>query len=68
MTPDMRWLERIFRTVVGVGLLGFYGALPVPWRYLTLLGLVFVATGICGFCPNWHVVRQRDIGSGGPAI
>lgn len=66
MTPNMRSSERIFRIVLGVGLLGLYGALPVPWRYLTLLGLVLVATGISGFCPAWYLLRRSDVGPGGP--
>lgn len=67
MTPNMRPWERIFRIVAGVGLLGLYGALPAPWRYLTLVGLVLVATGLSGFFPAWHFLRRRDVGSGGPA-
>ena len=63
MTPNMRPWERILRIVAGVGLLGLYGALPAPWRYLTLLGLVLVATGLSGFCPAWHILRRRDVGS-----
>jgi hypothetical protein len=66
MTPNMRSPERIFRIVLGMGLLGLYGALPTPWRYLTLLGLVLVATGISGFCPAWLFLRRRDVGPGGP--
>ncbi len=67
MTPNIRSPERIFRIVVGVGLLGLYGALPVPWRYLTLLGLILVATGVSGFCPAWQLLGRRDAGSRGPS-
>jgi len=67
MTTNMRLSERVIRIVLGVGLLGLYGALPVPWRYFTLLGLILIATGISGFCPAWHLLRRRDIRSGGSA-
>jgi len=33
-------LDRGARLVIGVALLGLYGALESPWRYLTLLGLI----------------------------
>jgi hypothetical protein len=32
-------------------ILGLYGALPTPWRYLTLIGLFPFGTAITGFCP-----------------
>lgn len=67
MTPNIRSWERIFRIVLGVGLLGLYGALPAPWRYLTLIGIILVATGISGFCPAWYFMRRGDVGHGGPA-
>jgi hypothetical protein len=68
MTPNMRMPERVIRIIVGVGLLGLYGALPAPWRYLTLFGLILIGTGISGFCPAWHLLQRRDAAShGGPA-
>lgn len=67
MTPNIRLPERIFRIALGVVVLGLYGALPVPWRYFTLLGLVLVATGVSGFCPAWHLLGRRDAGTRGPS-
>ena len=67
MTSNMGLSERVIRSVLGVGLLGLYGALPVPWRYFALLGLVLIATGISGFCPAWHLLRRRNIQGGGSA-
>jgi hypothetical protein len=32
-------------------ILGLYGALPEPWRYLTLVGLLPFGTALTGFCP-----------------
>jgi hypothetical protein len=49
-------LDRILRLVLGVALLGLYGALDAPWKYLTLLGLVFIATAATGFCPLYRLV------------
>ena len=44
-------LERVVRGVVGIMILGLYGALTPPWQYLTLLGLVPLASALTGFCP-----------------
>jgi Protein of unknown function (DUF2892) len=43
--------DRALRLVLGILLLGLYGALPTPWRYLTLLGLVPLGSALTGYCP-----------------
>ena len=43
--------ERMARLVVGVMILGLYGALDAPWRYLTLIGLLPLGSALTGFCP-----------------
>lgn len=43
--------DRALRLVVGVLLLGLYGSLPTPWRYLTLVGLVPLGSALTGYCP-----------------
>ena len=37
---NISWPDRVARLVVGAGILGLFGALPAPWRYLTLVGLI----------------------------
>lgn len=64
MPTNMRMLERVVRVVLGIMLLGLFGALPSPWRYLTMIGLVPIATGITGFCPLYHYLRRHDNASG----
>jgi hypothetical protein len=49
-------IDRIIRLVLGVGLLGLYGALDPPLKYFTLLGLVLVATAFSGFCPLYRLL------------
>ncbi len=44
-------LERIARLVVGIVILGLYGALEPPGRYLTLIGLLPLGSALTGFCP-----------------
>ena len=51
MVRNMGWFDRILRLVIGVLILGLYGALEPPWRYLTLIGLIPLASGLTGFCP-----------------
>lgn len=63
-TPD-----RLIRLIVGVALLGLYGALDPPWKYLTLVGLIPLGTAIMGYCPlyaaiGWNRHARND---GGPA-
>lgn len=43
--------ERVVRLVVGILILGLYGALDAPWRYITLVGLIPLGSALTGFCP-----------------
>jgi hypothetical protein len=51
MTCNVGRIERVLRGVVGVMILGLYGALTPPWQYLTLIGLIPLGTALTGFCP-----------------
>ena len=51
MTRNVGRLERVVRGVVGVMILGLYGALTPPWQYLTLIGLIPLGSALTGFCP-----------------
>ena len=53
MTRNMSALERAVRLIVGIVILGLYGALSPPWKYLTLIGLVPLGTALTGFCPMY---------------
>jgi hypothetical protein len=57
MTRNVGRLDRALRLIVGVMLLGLYGALDPPIKYFTLLGLVLVATALSGFCPLYALFR-----------
>ncbi|MDH4348053.1 MAG: DUF2892 domain-containing protein [Gemmatimonadota bacterium] len=48
-------VDRAIRLVIGVVVLGLYGAAEPPFKYLTLLGLIPVATGLSGFCPLYRL-------------
>jgi hypothetical protein len=51
MNHNVGTWDRALRVVVGVLLLGLYGALTPPLRYFTLIGLVLIATAMMGRCP-----------------
>lgn len=59
-------LDRGIRIALGVGILALFFAYPQSeWRYLALLGLVPLVTGIVGTCPLYSLLgmstcqRQR---------
>ena len=56
MATNVTWPERIVRLVIGLGILGLFGALPEPWRYLTLVGLLPLGTGLTGHCPLYAAI------------
>jgi len=56
MTRNVGLIDRAVRLIIGVALLGLYGALESPWRYLTLLGLIFIATAVTAACPVYGLL------------
>lgn len=56
MVQNAGRVDRAVRLVLGVMLLGLFGALESPWRYLTLLGLVLIATALSGVCPLYRLL------------
>ena len=51
MTRNLGTFERILRLVIGVMILGLYGALDPPWKFVTLIGLIPFGSALTGFCP-----------------
>jgi hypothetical protein len=56
--------DRVIRVVIGVLLLGLYGALEPPGRYLTLIGLIPLGTGLLGSCPLYRVLGFSTVKGG----
>lgn len=48
---NLGWIDRVIRILLGIVVLGLYGALDPPLRYVTLLGLIPLGTGLIGRCP-----------------
>ena len=59
MTRNMSTLDRILRLIAGIVILGLYGALPAPWKYLTLVGLIPLGTALTGYCPTYAMLGRR---------
>jgi hypothetical protein len=53
---NVGFLDRAIRLVIGVLLLGLYGALDPPLRYVTLIGLLPVGTALTGRCPLYALL------------
>jgi len=53
MTRNLGGIERIVRLVLGIMILGLYGALEPPARYFTLIGLLPLGSALTGFCPMY---------------
>jgi hypothetical protein len=52
-------VERGVRILAGLMILGLYGALDSPWKYLTLIGLVPLGTGLVGHCPVYKALGRK---------
>jgi hypothetical protein len=56
MPRNMGRLDRVIRLVIGIMILGLYGALEPPMRYLTLVGLIPLGTALLGNCPIYSLL------------
>jgi DUF2892 family protein len=69
MSTNVGRADRIARFILGGVVLGLYGALDAPWKYLTLLGLIPLGTSLTGFCPFYAAIgwnRRRTSTGGAP--
>jgi len=54
-------IDRIIRALLGLGILGLYGALDAPAKYFTLLGLIPFATALTGRCPVYRAMNFQTV-------
>jgi Protein of unknown function (DUF2892) len=59
MFRNLGMTERVLRVLIGLGVLGLYGALDAPWKYVTLVGLIPLGTGLVGHCPAYRVLGWK---------
>ena len=50
-------VDRLIRLVLGILILGLYGATSPPLQYLTLLGLIPLGTALTGNCPLYTLLN-----------
>lgn len=48
-------LDRTARIIIGLILLSLPFWLDTPWRWLGLVGLMPLTTGLAGRCPGYHL-------------
>ncbi len=73
MTTNEGALDRVVRLFGGLALLTLLAVGPVPgWGLVGLVGLIGVATGLVGYCPNYTLLgidtlsgRVRQTRTGG---
>ena len=66
MAHNVGTVDRLFRVLLGIVILGLYGALEPPLRYLTLVGLIPLGTGILGNCPLYRILGISTAKGGSP--
>jgi hypothetical protein len=59
MVRNLGTPTRIACLAAGVMILGLFGALPSPWRYATLIGLIPLGAAIGGQCPVCAPVGRK---------
>lgn len=65
MKANVGTIDRLFRIVVGVGLIaaGFLAGLAAPWNYVAMgVGAVLALTAIISFCPLYAVIGANTCG------
>jgi hypothetical protein len=50
--------ERIIRIIVGVALLGLLLTNKNPWRWIGLIGVLPLLTGLVGWCPFYTWITR----------
>jgi len=61
MKRNMSVFDRAARLILGVVILGLYGALTPPWKYVTLIGLIPLGTALTGFCPLYAAIGRKHV-------
>jgi hypothetical protein len=59
MVRNLGTVQRVVHVGVGLMILGLYGALDAPWKYLTLVGLLVLGSGLVGHCPVSRMLGSR---------
>ncbi|HEX7954118.1 MAG TPA: DUF2892 domain-containing protein [Burkholderiales bacterium] len=58
MTVNMERPDRLMRIAAGLALLGVVLLVPGHWRWLGLIGVLPLATGLLGWCPIYALLAR----------
>lgn len=58
MTVNMERPDRLMRIAAGLALLGVVLLVPGHWRWLGLIGVLPLATGLLGWCPLYALLAR----------
>jgi len=56
MTANVGRTDRILRIIVGIVLIALYFVLGGPVRYVGIIGLIALGTGLVSFCPLYSLL------------
>jgi hypothetical protein len=62
MTKNVGNIDRILRVVVGLALLASLAVLEGSARWLGLIGVVLLVTGVFSFCPAYRLINLNTCG------
>ena len=62
MTSNLGSIDRMLRIIVGVGVLSLLFVLEGNLRWLGLIGLVPLVTGVFSFCPLYAALGVKTCG------
>ena len=57
MTKNVKSLDRMIRVVLGIIVLCLFFVIDNNWKYLTVIGIIPLLTGIVGYCPLYSLCK-----------
>ena len=59
MNVNVGGLDKVIRIIVGIGVMSLFFVLKGDARWLGLIGVIPLATGLAGYCPLYSVLGFR---------
>lgn len=56
MNSNIGTADKVIRIILGLGLISLFFILEGPLRWISLAGVVLVATAIINFCPLYKII------------
>ena len=68
MKVNVGTVDQIARVIIGLALIMLVPVFDSPYRWLALIGVVPVATGLMGYCPLYSLLGFRGTTGGRRAL